>query len=317
MSGPDGTTLAQQIKARARQLGFDACGVARAGRLHAREAPLREWLDRGLHAGMGYMDRHHDKRLDPRLLLPGAQSLIVLAQNYFPTAPMAAKTLKVSKYAYGKDYHSVLKQKMKALVAWLESMVPGVQSRCFTDSAPLLEKSWAQEAGLGRAGKNTCLILPGKGSFFFLGEILTTLALPVDAPYTADPCQDCNLCMQACPTGAILSPRVLDAGRCLSYLTIECPDPLPTEVTQKAGGWFFGCDVCQDVCPHNRHAQPHQEEAFRPLEPISTWTDSDWAALSPAGFRKHFIKTPSPLGRVRHEKLRENIARSLKAAEMA
>lgn len=307
--------MAHQIKARARQMGFDACGIARAGRLHVREAPLHEWLDQGLHAGMAYMDRDRDKRLDPRLLLPGAKSLIVLAQNYFPSAPMAAKSLKVAKYAYGKDYHPVLKQKMKELVSWLEKRVPGVQSRCFTDSAPLLEKSWAQEAGLGQAGKNTCLILPGKGSFFFLGEILTTLDLPADAPYAADPCEDCSLCMQACPTGAIRSPRVLDAGLCLSYLTIECPDPLPPEMARKAGGWIFGCDVCQDVCPHNRHAQPHREDAFRPLEPISSWTDSDWTQMGPVGFREHFVKKPSPLGRVRYEKIRENIARSLKFME--
>ncbi len=330
------------IKNKARELGFDACGIARAGLLHGHQERFDHWLDRGFHGSMAYMERHRDKRLDPRELLPGARSVIVVAQNYYPTNILQSDDVqaqpgvsgrghagdpmqddadavqcgqtdrypRVSAYAYGQDYHVVIKHKLKALIQTMEKLAPGTQSRGFTDSAPVLERAWAVQAGLGWTGKNACLIIPMRGSFFFLAEVITTLELEPDRPFLKDHCGRCTRCLEACPTKAIIAPGQIDARRCISYQTIENRGPIPQEIREKNPGWMFGCDICQEVCPHNRFAIPCQEPAFEPLHEINAWPAERWKALTKAEFHHLFVKGGSPIGRVTYEKLMENIRAS-------
>ena len=327
--------MESSIKQKALELGFSACGIARAGRLTAHESRFNDWINRGYHGEMGFLERNRDKRLDPTLLFPGARSVIVVAQNYFPgrdstgrilkhppkkmeTNPtisageegqasgQGARSLKIAKYAWGKDYHYVIKAKLAVLTAWLEEQVPGVQSRAFVDSAPVLERAWATEAGIGWPGKNSCLIIPKKGSFFFLGSVLTTLELEADGKFSKNHCGNCTRCMNACPTGAIIAPGTIDARRCLSYQTIENKEPIPQEIAEKNPGWLYGCDICQDVCPHNRFALPHNEPAFEPIRPVAEWDDEQWCSMSRSDYKAGIVKAPSAMTRARHKKIAAN-----------
>ncbi len=298
--------LSGRIKQKAFELGFTACGIAKAARLVQYEDRLSRWLEDGLHGTMAYMERNREKRLDPRELMPGAQSVIVVAQNYFP-ATASQEQLKVSKYAYGKDYHYVVKKKLDLLIQYLKELAPGTESRRFTDSAPVLERAWAVEAGLGWTGKNACMIIPKKGSFFFLAEIITSLDIEPDLPFTKNHCGNCTRCMDACPTKAIIRPGRIDARKCTSYRTIEHKEAIPQEIIKNSQGWIFGCDICQDVCPHNRFSTPTNEPEFTPLSDIHQWSADQWQNLEKSEFKKIFVKGSSPISRVRYEKLKSNI----------
>lgn len=308
MQGPTPQEITTIIKQEALQLGFSACGVARAGKLTQHETPLKNWLKEGLHGAMGYMENHLEKRLDPRMLAEDARSVIVVAMNYFPKNlqnPQASYI--VSKYAYGIDYHYIIKDKLRKLEEKLKELAPLHEGRVFTDSAPVLERAWAVKAGLGWTGKNGCLIIPRKGSFFFLGELITNVDLVPDAPFEKDFCGNCRRCMEACPTQAIVAPGELDARRCISYLTIELKDRIPDEFRRKMQGRIFGCDICQDVCPHNRFSEPTGEAFFDALEPIKEWANRKWEGLDQQEFNQTFKKAGSPLSRIKFEKLRDNI----------
>lgn len=300
--------LTNTLKAKAAELGFDACGIARATALVEQRPVLADWLAKGYHAGMGYMKNHFEKRLDPCKLVLGAKSVIVVAQNYFPAHTMSSDSYyKVARYAYGKDYHSVIKNKLYLLAEFLTQTAGKHNYRVFCDSAPVLERSWAQKAGLGNYGKNTCLILPRKGSFFFLGELITSIEMEPDIPFEKDLCGSCTKCMDACPTQAIIAPGVLNSKKCISYLTIEHKGKIPDTYCGKCNGWIFGCDVCQEVCPHNKHAKSHTDKDLHPLHPISSWSTEDWEKMRIADFNRYFKKSGSPIARVTYEKLTDNI----------
>ncbi len=304
--------LSAVVKQKALSLGLDHCGIARAEFLHDHEHLMRAWVEAMYHGKMGYMERNFQMRLNPGHLVPGAKSVIMVAQNYYPgQSQPAGSHYKISRYAYGQDYHHILKSKLRELAQALQDATPENQThRVFIDSAPLLEKAWANRCGLGNTGKNTCLIIPGKGSFFFLGAIVTSLAMDADKPLVKDLCGKCTKCMEACPTGAIVSPGQLDARRCISYLTIELKDPIPQGIRNQCEGWIFGCDICQEVCPHNQKATPHNEARLMALEPIVKWRKEDWENCSEKDFSSAFKKQGSPLARIKHEKLMDNIRAS-------
>ncbi len=302
-------TLSSAIKSKAAALGFDACGLARASALEEYKPVLDQWLKQGYHGKMAYMANHFAKRLDPRLLTEGAKTVIVVAQNHYPPVHQPASAgYKVARYAYGKDYHMVMKNKLQKLAAFITDLAGEHSYRVFTDSAPVLERSWAVEAGLGNTGKNACLILPRKGSFYFLGEVITSVEAEPDTPFGKDLCGSCTRCMDACPTSAIVAPGKIDAGKCISYLTIELKDRIPEPFRAKTRGWIFGCDICQEVCPHNRHALPHQEKDLEPLNPFTDWTDHNWRTCTKEEFSRSFKQTGSALSRINHEKLADNIS---------
>ncbi len=303
--------ISTAVKQKALALGFDACGIAQAGTLTAQQPILSEWLAKGYHAKMSYMAGHFDKRIDPRQLAPGARSIVVVALNYFPAATQPAGTAyKIARYAYGRDYHYVIKEKLEKLAEALTEVAGAHQYRVFTDSAPVLERTWAQLAGLGNYGKNTCLILPRKGSYYFLGELITDVLLEPDEAFKKDLCGKCTRCIDACPTGAIKAAGIIDAGKCISYLTIELKDKMPEHFYGKCEGWIFGCDRCQEVCPHNKHASAHSETAFQPLVPITEWNNEQWESMTKEVFDFHFKKTNSPIARIKHGKLMDNIRAS-------
>lgn len=314
------------IKQKAFELGFAACGVARATRLAGYEDWYKQWLKNGSHGTMDYMERHLEKRLDPQQLFPGAKSVIVFAKNYFPSATAKnnpvnldhqiqtnnrddrdSQPINIAKYAWGRDYHYVIKETLRNITDLLEVLAPGTKSRAFVDSAPILERAWAIQAGIGWTGKNSCLIIPKKGSFFFLAEIITTLELTPDNPFDKNYCGSCTRCMDACPTQAIVNPGQIDARKCISYLTIEHKESISPEKKQQCRGWIFGCDICQDVCPHNRFARPNHEQAFTPINDIHTWPAHQWKTLEKKDFKKIFIKGGSPISRVKYEKLLSNL----------
>ncbi|MGM0572288.1 MAG: tRNA epoxyqueuosine(34) reductase QueG [Bacteroidota bacterium] len=296
------------LKEKAAQLGFDACRVARANALTGHEQVFANWLAQEHQGRMSYMKNHFEKRLDPRLLVEGAQSVVVVAMNYYPPQHQPAETkYRIARYAYGRDYHLVIKDKLQQLADALSNVAGEHNYRIFSDSAPVLERSWAQESGLGNTGKNACLILPRKGSYYFLGELITSLELHPDEPFRKDLCGTCTKCMDACPTGAIIAPGQLDARKCISYLTIELNDPIPDIYRNKTEGWVFGCDICQEVCPHNRHAKPHQVAGLMPLSAITEWKDHDWETCTRTMFNKYIRNSQSPLSRIKYEKLMDNI----------
>lgn len=294
----------QIIKAEAARLGFAQVGIAPAGFLEEEAPRLESWLQRGMHGQMQWMENHFDMRLDPTKLVPGAKSVISLMFNYFPSyiinQPQAPK---VAKYAYGEDYHFVLKHKLKDLLRYMQTEIGEVNGRVFVDSAPILERPWAQKAGLGWVGKNTLLLNKGKGSYYFLAEIICDLELEYDGPVT-DHCGTCTACIDACPTDAI-TPYEVDARKCISYLTIELRDAIPTEFSGKMDNWAFGCDICQDVCPWNRFAKPHQEPAFNPPLELVDMTARDWQEITEEVFKKTFKN--SPVKRTKFEGLKRNI----------
>ena len=293
----------QRIKAKARELGFLACGVARAEHLVEEESRLEQWLRAGHNGTMEWMARNVDMRLDPRLLVPGAKSVISLAYNYFTEAQQVDPGApKLSKYAYGRDYHKVVKQRLKPLMAYITEQFGEVAMRCFTDSAPILEKAWAQKAGIGWRGKHTLVIRKGQGSFFFLCEIILDLELAPDAPAT-DHCGTCRRCIDACPTQAI-TPYGLISNHCISYYTIELRDAIPTDAGDFRN-WAFGCDICQQVCPWNRFSTPHHEPDFAPRPGLLELTGDEWHALTEERFEKIFFG--SPVKRTKYAGLKRNL----------
>lgn len=292
------------VKATARQLGFSFCGVSKAEFLQEEAPRLEEWLRRRYHGKMGYMENHLDKRLDPTLLVPGARSVISLLYNYYPKEPLPENTYKIAKYAYGEDYHFVIREKLRQLLDAIQSSVGQVQGRAFVDSAPVLERVWAKKSGAGWIGKNTLLLNRDAGSFHFVAELIVDLELEYDGP-VKDYCGTCTACMDACPTQAIPEPYVVDGSRCISYFTIELKDEIPPDMSGKFDNWIFGCDICQDVCPWNRFARPHHEPRFNPSPELAGLTTSDWKEMTEEVFKKIF--RDSPLKRSKFQGLKRNI----------
>lgn len=261
-------TISKKIKNKAFELGFMTCGISKAEFLESEAKHLEDWLKKGHHGSMSYMENHFDKRLNPKLLVDGAKSVISVLINYFPERDLFQdKEFKISKYAYGQDYHNVIKDKLDILLEFIESEVgTNISARCFTDSAPVLDKAWAAKSGLGWIGKNANLLSKQVGSFFFIGELILDLELDYDSPVN-DHCGSCTKCLDACPTEAIIEPMVVDGSKCISYLTIELKDQIiPKEFGKQMENWVFGCDICQDVCPWNRFSLTHQIDAFKPNE---------------------------------------------------
>ncbi len=294
------------IKQWARDLGFLQCGIARAAFLEEDAPLLEKWLHQGMHGAMKYMENHFEKRLDPRKLVPGARSVITLMYNYTPEKELPAENnYKIARYAYGEDYHFVIKRKLKELFNRIREEIGTVDGRVFVDSAPVMERSWARRSGVGWIGKNSLLLNRGEGSYFFLAEVILDLELVADSP-VGDYCGTCTACMDACPTDAIPSPYVVDGSRCISYLTIELKSAIPEEFGPAMNDWVFGCDICQEVCPWNRFATPHREEAFEPHPDLEQMNRSDWEEMTEETFRRVFKK--SPLKRAKFNGLKRNVA---------
>ena len=272
----------QLIKTEAKKLGFLSCGISKAEFLEDEAPRLERWLKDGKHGKMAYMENHFDKRLDPRLLVPDAKSIISLLFNYYTPLDQLDGAPKISKYAYGKDYHHVIKDKLKQLFQIINNKIGEVSGRVFVDSAPVMEKSWAVRSGLGWQGKNTNLISKKAGSFFFIAELIVDLELEYDTPVT-DHCGTCTACIDACPTEA-LTPYNIDASKCISYLTIELKDQIPTAFKNKMDDWAFGCDVCQDVCPWNRFSKQHNEPLFSPNSEVINYTQKNWEEITQETF---------------------------------
>jgi len=293
------------IKQKANELGFFYCGFSTAGFL-ADEAPkLERWLRDGLHGKMSYMENHFDKRLDPTKLVEGSNSVISLLLNYYPSESQTENAPKISKYAYGEDYHLVIKDKLKSLVESMKEEIGDIQGRVFVDSAPVMDKAWAKKAGLGWLGKNTNLIHPKEGSFFFIAEIISDLSFTQDPPMR-DYCGTCSKCLDACPTNALATPYQIDASRCISYLTIELKDQLiPQQFNESMENWMFGCDICQDVCPWNRFSKSHQEKRFNPDFELLNLNTNDWQALTSDHFEILFKN--SAIKRTGFQGLKRNI----------
>lgn len=303
----DPATLAAAIKEEARRLGFDGCGISRAEALPEDALRLCSWLERGHHAGMAYMERQPEKRVDPTLLFQGARSVVSVLLNYYPSGTQTDPEAPVlAKYAYGKDYHVVVREKLNRLLKKISSGIAPVRGRAFVDTAPLLEKAGAARAGLGWIGKNTCLISPGKGSFCFIGTLLIDIPLQYDRP-VADLCGDCTLCIDACPAKAIVAPRTLDAGHCISYLTIESRPENSGMPNHRLAGRVFGCDICQDVCPWNRSAAPHHEKDFDAPPGLIEMTREDWFNLNEEKYKR--ILQHSAVQRIGFEGLKRNLER--------
>jgi epoxyqueuosine reductase len=294
------------IKKEAKKLGFLFCGIAKAGFLEEEAPHLENWLKRGMQGQMAYMENHFDKRLDPRLLADGAKSVISLGLNYYTEETQAdVSAPRISKYAFGADYHQVIKAKLKQLLAVINEKIGAVTGRAFVDSAPVLDKAWAKKAGLGWIGKNTNLISTKKGSFFFLAELIVDIELAYDIPSTADHCGTCTRCIDACPTEAIVAPYIVDGSRCISYLTIELKNEIPREFAGKMDNWMFGCDVCQDVCPWNRFSVLNREPAFQPNSQLREMTRRDWEEITEEVFKKVFKN--SAVKRAKFSGLKRNI----------
>jgi len=270
------------IKSEAKKLGFLSCGISKAEFLEDEAPRLERWLKEGKHGKMAYMENHFDKRLDPRLLVPDAKSIISLLLNYYTPLDQLDGAQKISKYAYGKDYHYVIKDKLKKLFQIINDKIGEVNGRVFVDSAPIMEKAWAVRSGLGWQGKNTNLISKKAGSFFFIAELIVDLELEYDTPVT-DHCGTCTACIDACPTEA-LSPYHIDASKCISYLTIELKDQIPTAFKNKMDDWAFGCDICQDVCPWNRFSKQHNEPLFSPNSEVINYTQKNWEEITQETF---------------------------------
>lgn len=294
------------IREEAERLGFMACGFARARYLEEEAPRLEEWLNRNYNGEMAYLANHFDKRLDPTQLVPGAKTVVSLLYNYYPEKQQSKpEAPKLAKYAYGEDYHFVLKRKLKDLLYFIQEEIGEIDGRVFVDSAPVMERKWAQEAGLGWLGKNTLLLNKKKGSFFFLAELIIDLELLYDEPIKTDHCGTCTRCIDACPTEAIVGPNLLDASKCISYLTIELKDSIPPEFKGQMENWAFGCDICQDVCPWNRFSKPHQESAFMAKENLLEWEKRDWYDMTEEVFRRVFKK--SAVKRTKFNGLQRNL----------
>ncbi len=292
------------VKSLAQKIGFDFCGISKAVFLEEEAPRLEKWLEQGMNGKMQYMENYFDKRLDPRKLMDGAKSVISLMLNYFPQESQNPETPKISKYAYGKDYHFVIKDKLKELLQVLNEEISEIHGRAFVDSAPVLDRAWAAKSGLGWIGKNSMLINPKQGSFYFLAELIVDIELEADGPIK-DYCGTCTKCIDACPTQAIVGPKIVDGSKCISYFTIELKENMPEEMKSKLDGWMFGCDVCQDVCPWNRFSHRHTNEELQPNPAILNMTKKDWEEITEEVFKKTF-KT-SPLQRAGYLGIKRNV----------
>jgi epoxyqueuosine reductase len=294
------------IKSLAAESGFDFCGIAAARPLDEDARRLENWLQQGNQGTMHYMEKHFELRVNPYKLLPGAKSVISLLINYFPVTDQEKDIPKISKYAYGKDYHMVIRPKLEFILARMREKLGDFHGRGFVDSAPVLERSWAVLSGLGWIGKNGNLIHKGNGSFFFIATLIIDLALDYDAPNITDFCGTCNRCIEACPTEAIKPGKIVNGSKCISYFTIELKDLLiPDSMKDKFDNWMFGCDICQDVCPWNRFSKPTHEPEFAPIPEILHINEKDWEELTEDGFRKIF--TASPLKRAKFQGIKRNL----------
>jgi epoxyqueuosine reductase len=286
------------IKRMSAGLGFEFCGIAKAVQLKDDAKRLESWLSKGMHGNMQYMENYFDLRIDPAKLVPGAKSVITLLMNYFPEQKQNDDAPKIAKYAYGKDYHEVIKDKLKSLLQSIKENIGEINGRGFVDSAPVLERTWAQKSGLGWVGKNGNLINKQNGSFFFIATLITDLELTYDNEYTKDYCGSCTRCIDTCPTDAILPGKIIDGSKCISYFTIELKDMLiPDTMKNKFDNWMFGCDVCQDVCPWNRFSKPTNEINFKPLPEILNFSNADWEGLTEESFKKIFAHSPLKRGK--------------------
>ncbi|MDC6387340.1 tRNA epoxyqueuosine(34) reductase QueG [Maribacter sp. PR1] len=292
------------IKTEAKRLGFLSCGISKADFLEEEAPRLESWLNKNMHGEMGYMANHFDKRLDPRLLVTGAKSVISLLLNYYPSQEQKDDAYKISKYAYGQDYHHVIKGKLRNLQEFINETICEVNGRAFVDSAPVLDKAWAAKSGLGWIGKNSNLLTKEVGSFYFIAELIIDLELEYDTPVT-DHCGTCTACIDACPTEAIATPYVVDGSKCISYLTIELKSEIPQEFQGKMDEWMFGCDVCQDVCPWNKFSKPHSEPLFDPNPELLSMSKKDWEEITEDVFKKIFKK--SAVKRTKYSGLKRNI----------
>ena len=294
------------IKQTATNLGFSYCGISKAEFLEEEAPRLAGWLKKGYAGKMSYLENHFDKRLDPRLLVPGAKSVISLIYNYYPEKDLGrVSDLKVSKYAYGEDYHIVVKDKLNELIQIIREDIGDVGGRAFVDSAPVMERAWAKRSGIGWIGKNSLLLNREMGSFFFLAELILDLELEYDNAIK-DYCGSCTACMDACPTDAITEPYVVDGSKCISYFTIELKDEIPSDVKGKFDNWIFGCDICQDVCPWNSFSKQHKEERFDPSPEFQGMTRQHWLEITDDVFKKMFKK--SPLQRTKFTGLKRNVS---------
>jgi epoxyqueuosine reductase len=294
------------IRQKTAELGFEHCGIAKAQLLDEDARRLEQWLNKGMHGNMQYMENHFDLRIDPSKLVPGARSVITLLLNYFPEEQQKADAPKIAKYAFGNDYHAVIRSKLKELLQFIKLTIGEVNGRGFVDSAPVLERSWAQKSGLGWIGKNGNLINKQGGSFFFIATLITDLELACDDGYAKDYCGTCTKCIDACPTDAILPDKVIDGSKCISYFTIELKEMLiPDTMKGKFDDWMFGCDTCQDVCPWNRFAKSTNEQQFTPIPEILNFSKNDWEELTEESFKKIFQH--SPLKRSKYEGIQRNL----------
>lgn len=299
------SAITQLVKKEALRLGFDFCGISKAMFLEDEAPRLENWLNNQMHGSMSYMERNFDKRLDPTLLVPGAKSVVSLLYNYYPVNQQPAENrLKISRYAYGKDYHLVIKDKLKQFFEIIQQQIGRVEGRVFVDSAPVIDRAWAKRSGLGWIGKNSNLINPKNGSWFFIAEIIIDLELEYDTAIK-DYCGSCTRCIDACPTEAIVKPYIVDGSKCISYFTIELKNNIPAEMKGKYDQWIFGCDICQEVCPWNRFAKPNNTSDLDDANKLPQWSDSQWLELTEEVFNTVFKE--SPLKRTGFEGLKQNI----------
>ncbi len=304
---PENQTASELVKQYALNLGFFACGIAKAASLDEQRPRLEEWLESGCHAGMDYMARNLEKRLDPRLLAPEVKTIVVVLQNYHPPNPLpVGSPYLVSGYAYGKDYHKIIKNKLRKLLQYINQTITPAHGRVFADSVPMLERTWAVKAGLGWLGKNTMLITPRHGSYFFIGELFLDIEFEYDQAYSASHCGSCRKCVDACPTGAIRNDGMLDARRCISYLTIEHREFIPEEFKGVYQQWIFGCDICQQVCPWNRFSVPHHEPGLTMIPELARMSKEGWENISEEDFNRIFAG--SPIRRTGYRGLKRNIS---------
>lgn len=295
----------QLIKAEAKRLGFLSCGISKAEFLEEEAPRLEAWLNQNMHGEMRYMENHFDKRLDPTKLVEGSKSVVSLLLNYYPSETQKdSEAPKISKYAYGMDYHFVIKDKLKQLLHFIQEEIGEVHGRAFVDSAPVLDKAWAAKSGLGWIGKHSNLLTQKVGSFYFIAELIIDLDLEYDMPVT-DHCGSCTACIDACPTNAIVEPYVVDGSKCISYFTIELKNEIPTHVQGQFDNWMFGCDVCQDVCPWNRFSKPHNEPLFNPHPELLSMTKKEWEEITQEVFSEIFKK--SAVKRTKYAGLVRNI----------
>ncbi len=294
----------QFIKTEAKRLGFLSCGISKAGFLEEEAPRLEKWLKNNAHGEMRYMENHFDKRLDPTKLVEGSKSVVSLLLNYYPSEIQNTESYQLSKYAYGTDYHFVIKDKLKELLQSIQDEIGDVHGRAFVDSAPVLDKAWAAKSGLGWIGKHSNLLTQQIGSFYFIAELIIDLELEYDYA-TTDHCGTCTACINACPTGAITEPYVVDGSKCISYFTIELKENIPTEFKGQFDDWMFGCDICQDVCPWNRFSKAHSEPLFNPHPELLDMTKKDWEEITQDTFSKVFKK--SAVKRTKFEGLQRNV----------